>query len=144
MVRGRLSDGLRHRLMDEGREEMNHLILRRGSLLLTVLTLAAALAVGCQGFAAVGPAEQAPMASTPTPEPSWTPVPSAQPTVTSSPTPTPVPPTATVTSSASRRPSGPFEGARAPDLTLPDLAGQEVSLSGLKGKAVLLNFWATW
>ncbi|MFQ5896558.1 MAG: TlpA disulfide reductase family protein [Nitrospinota bacterium] len=32
----------------------------------------------------------------------------------------------------------------APDFTLPDLNGKEVSLSQYKGKVVLLNFWATW
>jgi cytochrome c-type biogenesis protein len=32
----------------------------------------------------------------------------------------------------------------APDFTLPSLDGQSVTLSSLKGKAVLLNFWATW
>ncbi len=38
----------------------------------------------------------------------------------------------------------PVTGARAPDFTLTDLNGSEVSLSGLRGQAVLLNFWATW
>lgn len=32
----------------------------------------------------------------------------------------------------------------APDFTLADLGGKKVSLSSLKGKVVLLNFWATW
>ncbi|HLZ42857.1 MAG TPA: TlpA disulfide reductase family protein [Candidatus Sulfotelmatobacter sp.] len=32
----------------------------------------------------------------------------------------------------------------APDFTLETLDGQSMSLSGLRGKAVLLNFWATW
>jgi thiol-disulfide isomerase/thioredoxin len=32
----------------------------------------------------------------------------------------------------------------APDLKLKDLSGAEQSLSGLKGKVVLVNFWATW
>lgn len=35
-------------------------------------------------------------------------------------------------------------GYRAPDFTLPDLSEQSVSLSSLRGKPVLLNFWATW
>ncbi|MBN2050497.1 MAG: TlpA family protein disulfide reductase [Spirochaetales bacterium] len=30
------------------------------------------------------------------------------------------------------------------DFTLDNLSGQEVSLSGLRGKVVFLNFWATW
>jgi thiol-disulfide isomerase/thioredoxin len=32
----------------------------------------------------------------------------------------------------------------APDFTLKTLDGQEITLSGLKGKVVLLDFWATW
>ena len=32
----------------------------------------------------------------------------------------------------------------APDFTLPDLAGVDVSLSEFRGKAVLLDFWASW
>ncbi len=36
------------------------------------------------------------------------------------------------------------EGSAAPDFTLPALGGGEVSLSALKGKVVLVNFWATW
>jgi thiol-disulfide isomerase/thioredoxin len=32
----------------------------------------------------------------------------------------------------------------APDATFKDLQGKDVSLAGLKGKVVLVNFWATW
>jgi peroxiredoxin len=32
----------------------------------------------------------------------------------------------------------------APDFALPTLSGESIRLSDLRGKAVLLNFWATW
>lgn len=32
----------------------------------------------------------------------------------------------------------------APDFTLEDLSGKRLSIKGLRGKAVFLNFWATW
>ncbi|MGA7180939.1 MAG: TlpA disulfide reductase family protein [Thiobacillaceae bacterium] len=32
----------------------------------------------------------------------------------------------------------------APDIDLPDLDGQSISLAKLKGKVVIVNFWATW
>ena len=35
-------------------------------------------------------------------------------------------------------------GQPAPEFTLPDQDGNNVSLSIYKGKVVLLNFWATW
>lgn len=38
----------------------------------------------------------------------------------------------------------PLVGGPAPEITLKDLQGQEVRLSDLRGKIVLLNFWATW
>ncbi|MCI0483816.1 MAG: TlpA family protein disulfide reductase [candidate division NC10 bacterium] len=38
----------------------------------------------------------------------------------------------------------PEQGYLAPDFVLPRLDGQTVRLSDLRGKAVLLNFWATW
>ncbi len=41
-------------------------------------------------------------------------------------------------------PVAPVQGAYAPDLTLSDLSGEEWTLSEQRGKAVLLNFWATW
>jgi peroxiredoxin len=37
-----------------------------------------------------------------------------------------------------------IEGKLAPDFTLKDLTGRPVALSSLKGKVVLVNFWATW
>lgn len=36
------------------------------------------------------------------------------------------------------------EGSAAPDFTVKSLAGQDVALASLKGKVVLVNFWATW
>ena len=37
-----------------------------------------------------------------------------------------------------------LEGNPAPAFTLKDLTGREVRLADLRGKVVLLNFWATW
>jgi thiol-disulfide isomerase/thioredoxin len=38
----------------------------------------------------------------------------------------------------------PEVGAIAPDFTLKDLEGIELSLSDFRGQVVLVNFWATW
>lgn len=38
----------------------------------------------------------------------------------------------------------PFEGAEAPDFTLPDFAGRMHSLSDYRGKKVVLMTWASW
>jgi thiol-disulfide isomerase/thioredoxin len=40
--------------------------------------------------------------------------------------------------------NSPLVSKPAPDFTLEDLHGAKVSLSSYKGKAVLVNFWATW
>ncbi len=40
--------------------------------------------------------------------------------------------------------SSPLLGKPAPAFTLQDLSGNKVSLSSYKGKALLINFWATW
>jgi peroxiredoxin len=34
--------------------------------------------------------------------------------------------------------------AEAPDFTLKDMSGKEIKLSALRGKPVMINFWATW
>ena len=39
---------------------------------------------------------------------------------------------------------GALTGQTAPALTFKDLAGAEVSLAALKGKVVVVDFWATW
>jgi peroxiredoxin len=46
---------------------------------------------------------------------------------------------------AYRRWAGPPQvGHAAPDFALPTLAGEEIRLSGLRPKVVVVNFWATW
>ncbi len=37
-----------------------------------------------------------------------------------------------------------LRGKKAPDFTLHSADGKKISLSDYKGKAVLINFWATW
>jgi len=41
-------------------------------------------------------------------------------------------------------PPSPREGFSAPDFALETLAGDQVALSDLRGKVVLVNFWASW
>jgi peroxiredoxin len=41
-------------------------------------------------------------------------------------------------------PAGKMQGQIAPDFTLSTLDGKMMKLSDFRGKAVLLNFWATW
>jgi len=53
----------------------------------------------------------------------------------------------TPTTPAPTTPAGevsPEVGKVAPDFTLTTLDGKTVTLSGLRGKPVLINFWATW
>ena len=38
----------------------------------------------------------------------------------------------------------PLKGKMAPAFTLEDMSGKKVSLASYRGKAVMLNFWATW
>jgi peroxiredoxin len=40
--------------------------------------------------------------------------------------------------------ANPLAGKKAPDFTLHDTTGKKVSLSSYKGKAVVVDFWATW
>lgn len=41
-------------------------------------------------------------------------------------------------------PEDPLQGQMAPPFTLTDTGGRKVSLSDYKGKAVIVDFWATW
>jgi peroxiredoxin len=40
--------------------------------------------------------------------------------------------------------AAPQKGFLAPDFSLENLDGEQITLSDLRGRAVLLNFWATW
>ena len=50
----------------------------------------------------------------------------------------------TTTTPVEERPSAPAVLFEAPDFTLSTLSGASLSLAALRGKVVLLNFWATW
>jgi cytochrome c biogenesis protein CcmG/thiol:disulfide interchange protein DsbE len=39
---------------------------------------------------------------------------------------------------------GGADGGRAPEFTLPDLLGNQVSLADHRGRPVVIDFWATW
>lgn len=46
--------------------------------------------------------------------------------------------------SAGKKPARPRKGETAPNWTLKNPDGKEVTLEGLRGKVVVLDFWATW
>jgi cytochrome c biogenesis protein CcmG/thiol:disulfide interchange protein DsbE len=43
-----------------------------------------------------------------------------------------------------RSQKGPLDAGGAPDFTLTDYSGQSITLSNLRGKVVIINFWASW
>jgi peroxiredoxin len=51
---------------------------------------------------------------------------------------------APATSADAAIPENPLQGQKAPPFTLKDTAGHKVSLADYKGKAVIVDFWATW
>jgi len=115
---------------------------------LASLLLAAFVLSGCANPSTPPTVAPSPI-SQPTLRPTWTAVPPvstprALGTPVSAPaSPTPQPPEPTVPPTPVRQ-VGPVVGALAPDFTLPDLNGNPVSLSSLRGRPLVLNFWATW
>lgn len=49
-----------------------------------------------------------------------------------------------VSSSCTKGKKQAMKGDEAPDFTLSDLTGSDVCMSDLRGKVVLIEFWATW
>lgn len=56
----------------------------------------------------------------------------------------PVPESESVQVGGANAQTGLYSGAPAPDFALEDVTGKQYRLSDLRGKVVLLNFWATW
>ena len=80
---------------------------------------------------------------TPAPAPAPTPTPVPVPVPVPAPSPSPTPPTTSAPSPApALTPS--FVPVPVADFQLQNLDGQTVSLSGLRGNPVVLNFWASW
>jgi len=121
--------------------------------LLVLLGAATTMLQGCGAPAQPLPPATAAQPGPPMPPPAtrdwstWTPLPA---TVTPTPTATRVRgtntpwPTATRTPRATAPRVGWQVGAQAPDFSLTDLQGNLVRPSSLRGKVVVLNFWATW
>ena len=133
-----------------------------------IIAAAVALAAACGGGdetpagasspVALAPTHAATPANTPTPAPVSTPTPAptatAAPAPTATPTPanTPVPtPTLAPTATAAPAPTPRVirrasDGApeAAPDFAVETFAGETLRLSDLRGKVVVLNFWASW
>ena len=98
--------------------------------------LLAGLIIGIVAGWRILSAPPTPAISTPTPEPTNEPTPAA----------TPLPETIQVVkiTSESNVQTAVREGNTAPDFSLETLDGKKVRLADLRGKPVLINFWATW
>lgn len=111
--------------------------------LTAIILLAALLLTACTS---VAPTAQTPRLETPgAPAPPQPPASSTTPPVVPPSSGQPLPPPAAVTPPpVPEIPEGVSIGNRAIDFELQTLDGQTVKLSSLRGKPVLLNFWATW
>ncbi len=129
---------------------------KRRTISVTTALIAVAFAItACAGSAAepANPAEQPQPSTVPTTETEPTSTPTRATEVPPTDTPMPVTPTDTITPQPATPPPAtkvpdlevaPVVGAAAPPLVLPDLNSEEVNLTNLRGKPVLLNFWTTW
>lgn len=115
------------------------------AILSAIVLIGVLLLSGCQSSA---PAIQPPATTSPASQPA-----PAQTTTDTSQTASPPPTTSQATSPkpttaspppAPTIPIGVSIGNRAPDFQLQTLTGDSISLWGLRGKPVLINFWATW
>jgi peroxiredoxin len=106
--------------------------VRRKLILLAILTLAVSFQIGC------GQTEARPQAQEPSPT-AVADIPATAMPPTATPTLVPAPTTNAITTPKVAKLNEP-----APDFELELFTGEKMRLSDLKGKVVVLNFWASW
>ena len=128
---------------------MRRSVLSRAVLAPVALIIMAVAVLACRASGAEAPTVPKQDVSTSLPAELTTPASTAQAVqegvvaATRTPLPTPTPKREPQGKTSGRQ-GGTIAGAHAPPLVLPDLNGEEINLTDLRGRPVLLNFWTTW